>query len=382
MRRTVVCARTVLTLTCVFAAHANAGAGYTETRLVSGVPLIGVTFDANLSGPWGLALSATSPFWVADQTVGKATLYNGAGAVQALVVTVPKPAGGSGHPTGIVFNGTSDFAAKSFLFATEDGAIAGWAGSDGTTALIEVDNSAGGAVYKGLALANNGSANYLYATNFNAGTVDVFDAGFASAILPGNFTDPSLPAGYAPFGIRNLSGTLFVTYALQDGAAHDDVPGPGNGLVDEFDSNGNFLKRLATGGALNSPWGLALAPASFGDFSNDLLIGNSGDGTVNAFDPTTGVLLGTVSDSVGNPIVLPRVFGLVFGNGGSGGDPDTLYFTARVPEEDVVGDKGLLGELTVIPPETIALLTPAGRAGLAGALLLVSLPMLRRRKAA
>ena len=208
----------------------------------------------------------------------------------------------------------------------------------------KVDNSASGAVYKGLALGNNGTGNFLYATNFNAGTIDVFDGNFAPAALSGNFTDPNLPAGFAPFGIQNIGGILVVTYAEQDASKHDDVPGAGNGYVDEFDMNGNLLKRLVSGGVLNSPWGVAMAPAGFGDLSGDLLVGNFGDGRINAFDPSTGAFLDTLNDGLGAPIVVQGLWGLLFGNGGNGGAQNELFFSAGINDEA----DGLFGKFVPI----------------------------------
>jgi len=186
--------------------------------------------------------------------------------------------------------------------------------------ILTVDNSTSGAVYTGLAIGNNGSGDFLYAANFSQGRIDVFDTAFGATTLAGSFTDPNLPAGYAPFNIQNLGGTLYVTYVGQNGA----------GIVSAFDLNGSLLRRVTTGGALSSPWGLALAPADFGEFSNALLVGNHGDGLINAFDPLTGVLLGSLSDIGGNPIEIYGLWGLLFGNGGNGGDLNKLYFTAGV----------------------------------------------------
>ncbi len=332
-----------------------AATGYVQVNLVSDIPLVAAHTDSNLVNPWGMASSSASPIWVSDNGTGLATLYNGAGIAASLVVTIPPPAGGNppSAPTGVVFNSTSDFAAARFLFATEDGTISGW--SAGTTAILEVDNSASGAVYKGLALGNNGTGNHLYATNFHAGTIDVFDASFAQVTLSGNFTDPNLPAGFAPFGIQNIGGILFVTYAKQDAAGHDDVPGPGNGYVDEFDMNGALLKRLISASVLNSPWGLAKAPTGFGDLSGDLLVGNFGDGKVNAFDPSTGAFLDTLNDSLGNPIVVQGLWGLLFGNGGNGGAQTELFFSAGIPGSGSVEDHGLFGKFApLIPDLTIA----------------------------
>ena len=310
--------------------------------------------DPNLVNPWGISSSAASPFWVANNGTGVSTLYNGAGqpfpVASPLVVTIPPPSGGTGPatPTGQVFNGTSAFNGDLFIFATEDGTIAGWRGALGTTAELLVDNSAAGAVYKGLALGIVAGHSYLYAANFRNGTIDVFRGDAGAPFLPGNFIDPNLPAGYAPFNIQNLGGSLYVTYALQDAAKHDDVPGPGHGYVNVFDLNGNLQRRLISQGPLNSPWGLALAPAKFGAFSNDLLVGNFGDGTINAFDPLTGNLLGTVKDSRGNPIVIDGLWSLIFGNGGNGGEPNRLYFTAG-PGGELHGLFGSLAPATLVP---------------------------------
>jgi uncharacterized protein (TIGR03118 family) len=301
-----------------------------------------------------------------------ATLYNGAGqpfpVMNPLVVTIPPPAGGSppAAPTGVVFNPNStDFLINgihaSFIFATEDGTISGWNG--GTNAVREVDNAGSGAVYNGLALGNNGSGNFLYAANFQAGRIDVFDSGFATTTLSGSFTDPNLPNGYAPFNVQNIGGALYVTYALQNGSGQDVVTGPGNGYVDVFDFNGSFVKRLISNGSLNAPWGLALAPADFGVFSGDLLVGNFGDGRINAFDPMTGILLGTLSDNLGDAIVIEGLRGLIFGNGGNGGVTNALYFTANIPDQDG-NARGLFGSLAPVPVPSAFILLGSGLAGL------------------
>jgi uncharacterized protein (TIGR03118 family) len=335
---------------------------YLQTNLVSDLPGVAVTQDANLVNPWGISFSSGSPFWIADNGSGLSTLYNGAGGKLGLVVTIPGPGGsGPSAPTGTIFNpingnATNNFNKDLFLFATEDGTIDGWRGSLGTTAEQPVDNSPSGAVYKGLALANNGTHTLLYATNFNAGTVDIFDENFAPTTVPGGFQDSTIPAGFAPFDIENIGGDLYVTYAMQDGAKHDDVAGPGNGFVDVFDPNGNLLQRLISNGPLNSPWGLALAPANFGAFSSDLLVGNFGDGTINAFNPLNGDFLGTLQDGMGNPIVIQGLWGLAFGNGVQQFDPNILYFTAGIPGPDQVEDHGLFGGLRAVPEPSSMLL--------------------------
>ena len=272
------------------------------------------------------------------------------------VVTIPLPGGGSGGaPTGNVFNGTSDFVVtegsasgpSQFLFATEDGTISGWSPNvDLTHALIAVDRSTVrqngfvGAVYKGLALVQSSSGNFLFAANFRFGTVEKFDAHFN---LVASFTDPALASDcpvpgsprqcFAPFGIQNIGGNLYVTFALQNAVHHDDVGGAGRGFVDVFDTNGHLLRRFASQGTLNSPWGLALAPAKFGKFSHDVLVGNFGDGRINAFDPGTGAFLGQLQDEHGNPITINGLWGVAFGNGGLAGDTTTLFFASGLNDE-------------------------------------------------
>src|SRR5438309_2038872 len=286
---------------------------YVQTNLVSDLAGRAPVQDPNLVNAWGIDFSATSPVWVADNGTGLSTLYTGTGSIVPLVVTIPPPQGAEGPsaPTGLVFNGTGEFAVKAhdlsgsafFIFDTEDGTISGWNPRvDLHNAVLAVDNSASGAVYKGLALGSNANGNFLFATNFHAGTIDVFDSSFNPVTLaPGAFTDPHLAAGYAPFGIRNINGDLYVTYAKQNAEKHDDVAGMGHGFVDIYDTSGNLLQRLITRGQLNSPWGLTLAPASFGEFANDLLVGNFGNGRINAYDPTTGEFLGRLGSSPNNP---------------------------------------------------------------------------------
>ena len=337
--------------------------------------------DPNLKNAWGLTTSATSPFWVSDNNNGTSTLYNTAGTPLSLVVSIPAPGdplGATGAPTGVVFNialgqgafkisgvnaaGGSTSAPAVFLFATEDGTILGWnpgvnpSGFDpkkaGTYAIIAVDKStipsaADGAVYKGLAIAADSTSGktLLYATNFRAGAVEAYDTSFHS--VPADaFTDTSLPPGYAPFNIVpvhvNGATELFVTYALQNAAKHDDVAGQGHGIVDTFDLSGNMLARFAQHGQLDSPWGLALAPASFGPFvGGKLLIGNFGNGHINVFDPATGELLDKLRDPHGQAIVIDKLWALRVGNGGNGGDPNKVYFTAGPNGET----NGLFGSL-------------------------------------
>jgi uncharacterized protein (TIGR03118 family) len=333
-------------------ADAHEGGFYQQTNLVSDIPGMAHFTDANLVNPWGLSHSPTSPWWVSDNGMGRSTLYNGSGQAfpvgSPLVVTIPPPAGGtSSAPTGNVFNSTTDFAVSTgnparFIFAAEDGTISAWNPQVNVThAILKADNSASGAVYKGLALASNDEGNFLYASNFHAGTVDVFDANFNQVQLEGSFTDHNLPDGFAPFGIQNINGKLYVSYALQNAEKHDDVAGPGNGYVDVYDTEGNLLRRLISKGKLNSPWGMALAPGNFGRFSNALLVGNFGNGRINAYNLHTGDFLGTLRDKNGGPIAIEGLWGLAFGNGALAGEKDELFFTAGINDEA----DGLFGKI-------------------------------------
>jgi uncharacterized protein (TIGR03118 family) len=253
-------------------------------------------------------------------------------------------------------------APADILFATEDGTITAWSQQvDRNHALVAADNSANGAVYKALTLGSNAQGSFVFATNFHNGTVDVFDSHFHSVHLAGSFTDPNLPAGFAPFGIKNINGTLFVTYAKQDADRHDDVAGVGNGFIDEFNTNGQLIARFASQGALNSPHGMAAAPANFGVFSNALLVGNFGDGRINAFDLKTGKFLGQLSDAGGHPLANAGIWGMTFGNGAGGTHTNTLYFVAGINGEK----DGLLG--------AISLVRPRGRGPVAGAIAVTDL---------
>lgn len=316
---------------------------YVQTNLVSNKPAIPAEHhDANLQNPWGVAFFPGGPFWISNNNAGLSTLYDGAGNSSSFgPFVIPLPDGSpGGTPTGIVWNNTvrdfnnpKDKLEAIFIFATEDGTIVAWNPAYGLNAMVVVDNSQkpdanDGAVYKGLALGTNVLGNFLYATNFRAGTVDVFDTNFGPVSFgPHAFEDKMLPAGFAPFGIKNVEGNLFVTFALQDSAKHDDVAGPGNGFVDVFDTSGNLIQRFARQGSLNSPWGVALAPAGFGKFAGDVLIGNFGDGRIGAFDLETGHFEGQLRDPSGFPISIDGLWSLVFG-GGQASDPNTLYFTA------------------------------------------------------
>jgi len=328
---------------------------YLRHNLVSDLPDFADHLDPNLVNPWGIAYGPTSPFWIADNGTGVSTLYDGTGtpfpAANPLIVTVPTPAGGTppSAPTGMVFNGSPNFQVSAgnparFIFVTEDGTVSGWSPAvDPTHAVLKA--TVPDAIYKGLAIGTNASGSFLYATNFHAGKVDVFNSSFAPASLSGTFTDATLPAGFAPFGIANIGGSLYVTYAKQDPDQEDDVPGPGNGYVNVFDTDGNFVKRLISAGVLNSPWGLVRAPANFGQLSGSLLVGNFGDGTIHGFDPVTGVPRGQMLIPSGRPLTIPGLWALIFGNGGSGGDPGVLYFTAGIPGPGEVEDHGLFGQI-------------------------------------
>lgn len=323
--------------------------GYVETNLVSNIPGLAGNTDANLVNPWGISSTPTSPFWVSDNGTGLTTLYNSVGTPQSLVVTIP-----NGAPTGQVFNSTAAFNGDLFLFSSESGVITGWRGALGTTAERLFDQSATGAVYKGLALGTTAQGSYLYAADFHNSAIDVFPSSGAPG-LTGKFLDPNLPAGYAPFNVQNIGGQIYVTYAKQDATGHDDVPGPGNGFVNVFDLNGKLLKRLASNGPLNSPWGLALAPAGWGGFSGDLLVGNFGDGTINAY-ALDGTLAGMITDAAGNPLTNDGLWALKFGNGGNGGLANSLYLTAGLNDEA----DGLFARIDPVPEPRSLLLAVGG----------------------
>lgn len=328
---------------------------YLQHNLVSNIAGVGDVTDPNLVDPWGLSFSAAGPFWVSNHLSGTSTLYSGNGAITALVVTIPpgKTGGTIGKPTGQVVNGSTQFLLQngnkaSFIFDTEDGTISAW--NTGSLAQVMVDNSTNGAVYKGLAINSSTTAPLIYAANFNSGKIDVFNGTFSATTVPGGFTDPNLPAGFAPFNIWNVGGQLYVMYAKQDSTKTLDVAGAGNGFVDVFDFNGNLVKRLISNGVLNSPWGVAIAPANWGAFGGALLIGNFGDGRINAFDATTGNLLGTLQDSNGNQIAIAGLWAIAFGGNGARSDANTLYFLAGVPTGSTT-KRGILG--SIAPPAAI-----------------------------
>ena len=308
--------------------------------------------DKNLVNGWGVAFNPNGFVWVADNGTGLSTLYDGNGIPQSLVVTIPTASGtGTGTPTGIVFNGSGDFVVSKggasgparFIFVSEDGMISGWSpAADPTNALRGTVKA--GAVYKGVALTGNGVENRLYAANFATAKIDVFNAAFGEATAPGGFSDPNLPAGYAPFNITAIQGNLYVAYAKRESGGTEEVKGAGLGVVDVFDADGFLLKRLVTGGDLNAPWGMALAPAGFGAFSNRLLVGNFGDGKINAYDVADGRFLGHLHNARGHALVIDGLWGLAFGNGIDSQPTDTLFFAAGPNDEE----NGLYGRIDAI----------------------------------
>jgi uncharacterized protein (TIGR03118 family) len=340
---------TTVLLSAVPALIAGSISGYTETALASSAS------DADLINPWGISFGPTTPFWISDNGSGKATLYNGFGVKQGLVVNMPA---GSEAITGQVFNGTASFNSDLFLFASENGTIAGWRNALGATA--EQLFSQPGAVYKGLAISD--AKDTLYAANFHNGAIDVFD----STHLIGSFSDPTIPAGFAPFNIQNIGGVFYVTFAKQDADAEDDVPGLGNGFVDIFNPVTRNFTRLISNGVLNSPWGLAIAPATFGAAAGDLLVGNFGDGMINAFR-MDGTALGALADLSGSPLVNDGLWALAFGNRGAGFSANSLYITAGTNGET----GGLFARIDAVPE-------PAPLALIGGGLALLALGSRRR----
>jgi uncharacterized protein (TIGR03118 family) len=315
---------------------------FTATALVSDGAVAAAHVDGNLKNPWGVAFNPNGFAWVADNGTNVATLYDGNGVPQSLIVAIPSGKNGTASPTGIVFNGTQSFTVTengksglaAFIFAGEGGTITAWAPAVGpTNAFVMYDDGTGGAVYKGLALATMNNANFLYATDFHNNKIDVFNTSFNKVTMPGGFTDPAMPAGFAPFGIQAIGSNLFVTYAMQDAAKHDDVAGAGLGMVDVYDTAGNLKQRFATGGPLNAPWGIAQAPANFGSMSGAILIGNFGNGAINAFNASNGVSMGPLTGSNGNALVEPGVWGIAFGNNLSNQPSNTLFFAAGPNDE-------------------------------------------------
>jgi len=356
---------------------------FTLSALVSDGGTAAVSTDAHLKNPWGIAALAGGPAWITNNHDHTSTVYDGTGTVTTTVVNIPAGTNGPGDVTGIVASSsTTDFqvtngtttASARFLFVTESGSLAGWAPTVNATNAIVVYNDAAGAIYKGLAIATNGTANFLYAADFHNRKIDVFDKNFAKVTATGGFTDPTLPAGFAPFNIQavTIAGTtqLVVAYAKQDGTGSDEVAGAGEGIVNTFDLNGTLLKHLVARGAqLNAPWGIAVAPAAFGTLSNALLIGNFGDGKINGFDASTGAFIHAVSDANHNPIVIGGLWALWFGNGGRNQPTTTLYLAAGINAEV----NGLYARIDlgatapdIVAPTGVAITAPAAASTVSG----------------
>ena len=327
---------------------------YTQANLVSD------RSDALLVNPWGIVFNPNAVVWIADNGSGYSTLYDGQGNKIPLNVRIPSPAGGKSKPTGIVFNSSfdatkPDFVVSAggksgpsvFIFATENGSIAGWSPVVNQNHAIQVVNrSAAKAIYKGLAIGANGKKRFIYATDFHNGRVDIFDGTFQRITRADSFKDPAIPSGYGPFGIQNINGAIYVTYAKQDADKEDDVAGPGFGFVSIFDTDGKFLGRLISRGKLNAPWGLALAPANFGAFSNRLLVGNFGDGKINAYDLASGEFKGQLLRPNGMPLAIDGLWGLSFGNGINHQPTNVLFVTAGPNDET----NGLYARIEAVTP--------------------------------
>jgi uncharacterized protein (TIGR03118 family) len=353
-----------------------AAMGFTDTALVSNsstVVATAHTIDANLQNPWGVAVAPGAPFWISDANSNLTTLYSGIGADETQEITgsnsvgiaiPPSAAGVPANPSGQVFNGNGGFMistsngqeSASFIFDGEGGTIAAWAKDSGATAVTAYDdgvaNAGNHAVYKGLAIGTVGGATFLYATDLHNNKVDVFDTNFSKpAAMQGKFVDPMIPAGFAPFGIAALNGNLYVTFAKQDAAKHDEIAGAGLGYVDIFDFSGNLISQFASAGALNAPWGIAVAPAGFGSLQGDVLIGNFGDGMINIFAPNGTALAnseGPLMSSGGQPFAFPGLWSLVFGNGDADKPLTTLFYTAGFADQT----DGVFGGITVTSSPT------------------------------
>jgi uncharacterized protein (TIGR03118 family) len=353
-----------------------AAMAFADTALVSNSSAVVATankIDANLQNPWGIAVAPGLPFWISDNNSNLSTLYSGIGAIETQTITgspnvgiaIPASAAGvQANPTGQVYNGSGGFLIPTtngqesalFIFDGEGGTIAAWANDSGAAAVTAYDdgvaNGANHAVYKGLALGTVGGATYLYATDLHNDKVDVFDANFSKpAAMQGKFVDPNLPAGFAPFGIAALNGNLYVTFAKQDAAMHDETTGAGLGYVDIFDFSGNLISQFASAGSLNAPWGIAIAPAGFGSLQGDVLIGNFGDGTINIFSPNGSALAnfeGPLMSSSGQPIAFPGLWSLVFGNGDADKPLTTLFYTAGFADQT----DGVFGGITATSSPT------------------------------
>ena len=332
-------------------AAAQSHTAYHQTNLVSDVPGLAALTDPNLVNSWGLAAGPTTPLWSNDNGTDVATVYSGGvnGSAPAIVPLVVRIPGGAG--TGIVFNDQSAFTVSAggvtaparFIFVTEAGTLSGWAPNVPLNGEAQLKATVPGAVYKGLATLTNNQGSFLYAANFSAGRIDVFDSDWSNVQLSGDFSDSQIPSGFAPFNVQALGGKLYVAYAKQDPERTDEVAGPGLGFVDVFDSTGHLLRRLIRRGHLNAPWGLVIAPAGFGQFSGDLVVGNFGDGHIHAYDPASGAFRGDLQDESGKPIVIDGLWALRAGNGVFG-NPTGLAFSAG-PDDEA---HGLLGTLDAV----------------------------------
>ncbi len=312
--------------------------------------------DAGLVNAWGISYSPTSPFWVSSNGGGTSVVYRvdpGTQATTKVPLTVAIP--GAGNITGQVFNsgGAGQFNGNAFLFVSEDGTVSGWRGSLGTTA--ETLASVNG-IYKGAAIATVGGNSYLYAADFGRNSIDVFKGNVGASNLTGSFTDAALPSGYVPFNVQALADSLFVTYAKRDGSSTDETAGAGFGFVDRYDLQGNLLGRVASGGVLDAPWGLAIAPASFGTLAGSLLVGNFGDGRISAYDLATDSFLGQVNGRDGNPLAIDGLWALSVGNDAGAGSSQSLYFTAGPGDES----HGVFGVMQAVPEPAAPALFAAG----------------------
>ena len=335
----------------------HAATVYFQTNLASDVSGMAPNLDSHLKNPWGMSFGPATPFWVSNQGSNDATLYSGTGAPQALIVSTPP------SPTGQVFNFTPSFLLPTggkalFIFDSLSGTISGWNAAQGNPAGVAVTEftATDGAAFTGLAIANNGSGDFLYASDFANGRIDVFNGSFGATTLAGGFVDPSLPAGYSPYNIQTVAGKLYVEYDKVDPVTHRPTTTANTGIVDVFDLNGNLLQRLVTNANLNSPWGVTQAPAGFGSFAGDILVGNFGDGTISAFNPVTGFFDGKLSTQSGNPIVDGGLWALNFRAPGSGFDPNTLFINAGINNQA----DGLFAEIQVVPePSTLVIVALA-----------------------
>jgi uncharacterized protein (TIGR03118 family) len=331
------------------------GNSFVQHNLVSSQAGVADHQDPDLVNAWGVAFNPNGFVWVADNGTGLSTLYDGNGVKNSLIVTIPVVNGTApGVPTGITFSSSNDFqiptptgdAASRFLFATEDGGIFGWA--PGLTVAVQKVPAAGvitTAVYKGIAVAGNGTGHQIYAADFHNKKIDVFDATFNPVGTTGGFVDPNIPSSFGPFNIMNINGDLYVAYAMKETDGDDEVAGQGLGFVDAFTADGVLIRRIATRGNLNAPWGMAIAPISFGRFGNALLVGNFGDGTINAFDLKNGTSLGQLRNANNQVLAIDGLWGIAFGNGILNQPADVLFFAAGPAEES----EGLYGFLTPAP---------------------------------